>query len=163
MPSPANRSANTMSIQARLDALGITLPPLAVPAAAYVPFVRSGNLVFISGHIARKDGKPWVGQLGLTMATDEGKAAARAIAIDLLGTLQAGAGGLDQVARVVKVLSLVNSTPTFTEHHLVTNGCSELLVEVFGAEVGSHARSAFGVAQLPLGACVEIELIAQLK
>jgi enamine deaminase RidA (YjgF/YER057c/UK114 family) len=152
-----------MSIQARLDALGITLPPLAVPAAAYVPFVRSGNLVFISGHIARKDGKPWVGQLGLTMATDEGKTAARAIAIDLLGTLQAGAGGLDQVARIVKVLSLVNSTPTFTEHHLVTNGCSELLVEVFGAEVGSHARSAFGVAQLPLGACVEIELIAELK
>ena len=152
-----------MSIQARLDALGITLPPLAVPAAAYVPFVRSGNLVFISGHIARKDGKPWVGQLGLTMATDEGKAAARAIAIDLLGTLQAGAGGLDNVARIVKVLSLVNSTPTFTEHHLVTNGCSELLGEVFGAEVGAHARSAFGVAQLPMGACVEIELIAELK
>ena len=152
-----------MSIQARLDALGIHLPPLAVPAAAYVPFVRSGNLVFISGHIARKDGKPWVGQLGLTMATDEGKAAARAIAIDLLGTLQAASGGLDKVARIVKVLSLVNSTPPFTEHHLVTNGCSELLVEVFGAEVGSHARSAFGVAQLPLGACVEIELIAELK
>ena len=152
-----------MSIQARLDALGITLPPLAVPAAAYVPFVRSGNLVFISGHIARMDGKPWVGQLGLTMTTDEGKAAARAIAIDLMGTLQAGAGGLDNVARIVKVLSLVNSTPTFTEHHLVTNGCSELLGEVFGAEVGAHARSAFGVAQLPMGACVEIELIAQLK
>jgi enamine deaminase RidA (YjgF/YER057c/UK114 family) len=152
-----------MSIQARLDALGITLPPLAVPAAAYVPFVRSGKLLFISGHIARQDGKPWVGQLGLTMTTDEGKAAARAIAVDLLGTLQAGAGGLDNVARIVKVLSLVNSTATFTEHHLVTNGCSELLVEVFGAETGSHARSAFGVAQLPLGACVEIELIAELK
>ena len=153
-----------MSIQARLDALGITLPPLAVPAAAYVPFARSGNLLFLSGHIARKDGKPWVGQLGLTMSTDEGKAAARAVAVDLLGTLRAGAGagGLDNVARIVKVLSLVNSTATFTEHHLVTNGCSELLVEVFGAEVGAHARSAFGVAQLPLGACVEIELIAQL-
>ena len=152
-----------MSIQARLDALGITLPPLAVPAAAYVPFVRSGPLVFISGHIARRDGKPWVGQLGLTMNTDEGKAAARAIAVDLLGTLAAASGGLDKVARIVKVLSLVNSTATFTEHHLVTNGCSELLVEVFGAEVGAHARSAFGVAQLPLGACVEIELIAELK
>jgi len=152
-----------MSVQARLDALGITLPPLAVPAAAYVPFVRTGKLVFVSGHIARKDGKPWVGQLGLTMNTDEGKAAARAIAIDLLGTLQAGAGGLDNVARIVKVLSLVNSTPTFTEHHLVTNGCSELIGEVFGPEVGAHARSAFGVAQLPLGACVEIELIAELK
>jgi enamine deaminase RidA (YjgF/YER057c/UK114 family) len=152
-----------MSVQARLDALGITLPPLAVPAAAYVPFVRSGKLVFVSGHIARKDGKPWVGQLGLTMNTDEGKAAARAIAIDLLGTLNAGAGGLDNVARIVKVLSLVNSTPTFTEHHLVTNGCSELIGEVFGPEIGAHARSAFGVAQLPLGACVEIELIAELK
>jgi len=152
-----------MSIQARLDALGITLPPLAVPAAAYVPFVRSGKLVFVSGHIARRDGRPWVGQLGLTMSTDEGQAAARAIAIDLLGTLSAGAGGLDHVARIVKVLSLVNSTPTYTEHHLVTNGCSELLGQVFGPEVGAHARSAFGVAQLPLGACVEIELIAELK
>ena len=152
-----------MTIQARLDALGITLPPLAVPAAAYVPFVRSGKLVFLSGHIARKDGKPWAGQLGLTMSTDEGQAAARAVAIDLLGTLQAGADGLDQVARIVKVLSLVNSTATFTEQHLVTNGCSELLGEVFGPDAGPHARSAFGVAQLPLGACVEIELIAELK
>jgi enamine deaminase RidA (YjgF/YER057c/UK114 family) len=128
-----------------------------------VPFVRSGKLVFVSGHIARQDGKPWVGQLGLTMTTDEGKAAARAIAIDLLGTLQVGANGLDNVARIVKVLSLVNSTPTYTEHHLVTNGCSELIGQVFGPEIGAHARSAFGVAQLPLGACVEIELIAELK
>jgi enamine deaminase RidA (YjgF/YER057c/UK114 family) len=152
-----------MSIQARLDALGIQLPPLAVPAAAYVPFVRSGKLVFVSGHIARQDGKPWVGQLGLTMNTEQGKAAARAIAIDLMGTLQAAAGGLDNVARIVKVLSLVNSTATFTEHHLVTNGCSELLGQVFGPEIGAHARSAFGVAQIPMGACVEIELIAELK
>jgi enamine deaminase RidA (YjgF/YER057c/UK114 family) len=153
-----------MSIAERLQALSITLPPLAVPAAAYVPFVRSGNLVFVSGHIARKDGKPWVGQLGLTTTTDEGKAAARAVAIDLMGTLQAAVGGdLGRVRRLVKVLSLVNSAPTFTEHHLVTNGCSELLVQVFGPEVGSHARSAFGVAQLPLGACVEIELIAEVQ
>ncbi|MGL6110107.1 MAG: RidA family protein [Rubrivivax sp.] len=152
-----------MSIQNRLDALGIQLPAPSVPAAAYVPFVRSGKLVFISGHIARQDGKPWVGQLGLTMNTEQGQAAARAIAIDLLGTLQAAAGGLEQVARVVKVMSLVNSTATFTEQHLVTNGCSELLVQVFGPEVGTHARSAFGVAQIPLGACVEIELIAELK
>ena len=146
----------------RLQSLGITLPPVAVPAAAYVPFVRTGNLVFISGHIAKKDGKAWVGQLGLTMATDEGKAAARAIAIDLMGTLQAAVGDLARVKRIVKVLSLVNSTPTYTEHHLVTNGCSELLGQVFGAEVGAHARSAFGVAQLPMGACVEIELIAEM-
>jgi enamine deaminase RidA (YjgF/YER057c/UK114 family) len=152
-----------MSAKARLAELGITLPPLLVPAAAYVPFVRTGALIFISGHIARRDGKPWVGQLGLTMATDEGKAAARAIAIDLLGTLDAAAGGLDKVMRIVKLLSLVNSTPTFTEHHLVTNGASELLADVFGPEIGSHARSAFGVAQLPMGACVEIEMIAEVS
>ena len=152
-----------MSIAERLNALGIQLPPVATPAAAYVPFVRTGNLVFISGHIAKKDGKAWVGQLGLNMATDEGQAAARAIAVDLMGTLQAAAGSLDNVARIVKVMSLVNSTPSFTEQHLVTNGCSELLAQVFGPEVGAHARSAFGVAQIPLGACVEIELIAELR
>ena len=152
-----------MSVQDRLQALGIHLPPVAVPAAAYVPFVRTGSLVFISGHIAKRDGKAWVGQLGANMATDEAKTAARAVAVDLLGTLQAAAGSLDNVARIVKVLSLVNSTAAYTEQHLVTNGCSELLVEVFGAGIGAHARSAFGVAQLPMGACVEIELIAELK
>ncbi len=150
------------SVQQRLQALGITLPPVAVPAAAYVPFVRSGSLVFLSGHIAKRDGKPWVGQLGLTMAVEEGQAAARAIAVDLLGTLQAAVGDLSQVRRIVKLLSLVNSTPTFTDHHLVTNGASQLVMDVFGAEVGAHARSAFGVAQLPMGACVEIELIAEV-
>ena len=151
------------AIAQRLVSLGITLPPVAAPAAAYVPFVRTGNLVFISGHIAKREGKPWVGQLGLTMGTEEGQAAARAIAIDLLGTLQAAVGDLTKVRRIVKLMSLVNSTPTFTEQHLVTNGCSQLLVEVFGPEVGSHARSAFGVAQIPLGACVEIELIAEVQ
>ncbi len=151
------------AIAQRLASLGITLPPVAAPAAAYVPFVRSGNLVFLSGHIAKREGKPWVGQLGLTMGTEEGQAAARAIAIDLLGTLQAAVGDLAKVRRIVKLKSLVNSTPTFTEQHLVTNGCSQLLVEVFGPEVGSHARSAFGVAQIPLGACVEIELIAEVQ
>ena len=151
-----------MTIAARLQALGIELPPLAIPAAAYLPFVQTGSLVFISGHIAKKDGKPWVGQLGLTMTTEEGKAAARSIAIELMGTLQAAAGGdLSRVKRIVKVMSLVNSTPTFTEQHLVTNGCSELLGEVFG-DAGKHARSAFGVAQIPMGACVEIELVAEL-
>ena len=152
------------TVAKRLESMGITLPPLAVPAAAYVPFVRSGNLVFVSGHIARKDGKPWVGQLGLTMATAEGQAAARAIAIELMGTLAAACGSdLGRVVRIVKLLCLVNSTPTFTEHHLVANGCSQLLGEVFGAEIGAHARSAFGVAQIPTGACVEIELIAEVQ
>jgi enamine deaminase RidA (YjgF/YER057c/UK114 family) len=150
-----------MSINDKLKELGITLPPVSTPAAAYVPFVRTGNLVFLSGHIARKDGKPWVGQLGKTMGTDEGKQAARGIAIELMGTLQAAVGDLDKVKRIVKVLSLVNSAPDFTEHHLVTNGASELLVQIFG-DKGAHARSAFGVAQIPLGACVEIELIAEV-
>ncbi|MFY9811101.1 RidA family protein [Aquabacterium sp.] len=150
-----------MSIEQRLQTLGISLPPVAVPAAAYVPFVRTGNQIFLSGHIAKKDGQVWVGKLGQNMTTDEGKQAARAVAIDLMGTLAVAAGGLDKVVRIVKVMSLVNSTPEFTEHHLVTNGCSELLGEVFG-EKGVHARSAFGVAQIPLGACVEIELIAEV-
>ena len=151
-----------MSVYDRLKTLGIELPPVAAPAAAYVPFVRSGNLVFLSGHIAKRDGKPWVGQLGREIDTATGRQAARAVAIDLLGTLHAAVGDLDRVARIVKVMSLVNSTPEFTEQHLVTNGCSELLGEVFG-DKGAHARSAFGVAQIPLGACVEIELIAEAK
>jgi enamine deaminase RidA (YjgF/YER057c/UK114 family) len=151
-----------MTVAQRLADLGITLPEVAVPAAAYVPFTRTGNLVFLSGHIARRDGKPWVGQLGREIGTAEGQAAARAIAIDLLGTLQAAVGDLERVRRIVKVMSLVNSVPTFTEQHLVTNGCSELLVQVFGADVGAHARSAFGVAQIPMGACVEIEMIAEV-
>jgi enamine deaminase RidA (YjgF/YER057c/UK114 family) len=151
-----------MSIAQKLQELNITLPPVATPAAAYVPFVRTGSLVFLSGHIARKDGKPWVGQLGKDMDTAQGQAAARAIAIDLLGTLQAAIGDLEKVRRIVKVMSLVNSTATFTEQHLVTNGCSELLAQIFG-ERGAHARSAFGVAQIPMGACVEIELIAEVE
>lgn len=155
-----------MSVYDQLARLEIVLPPVSVPAAAYVPFVQTGNLIFLSGHIARKDGKPWVGQVGLTMTTDEAKQAARSVAIDLMGTLAAAClavnKDLNQVKRIVKVLSLVNSTATYTEQHLVTNGCSELLGEVFGPTAGAHARSAFGVAQLPLGACVEIELIAEL-
>ena len=150
-----------MTIQDKLKALNITLPPVATPAAAYVPFVQTGNLVFLSGHIAKQNGQAWAGQLGQTMSTAEGKAAARAVAVDLMGTLQAAVGDLNRVKRIVKVMSLVNSSPDYTEHHLVTNGASELLGEVFGP-AGAHARSAFGVAQLPMGACVEIELIAEV-
>ena len=145
-----------------LRALNIELPPVAAPAAAYVPYVQTGSLVFLSGHIAKRDGKPWVGQLGATISTAEGQAAARSVAIDLMGTLQAAVGDLQRVKRIVKVMSLVNCTGEFTEAHLVTNGCSQLLVEVFGPDVGAHARSAFGVAQLPLGACVEIEMIVEV-
>ena len=150
-----------MSVYQKLEQLGITLPSAGAPAAAYVMAAQTGQLVFVSGHIAKKEGKPWVGQLGKTMSTEEGRLAAHAIAIDLVATLHAHLGDLNRVKRIVKVMSLVNSSGEFTEQHLVTNGCSELLVEVFG-EAGRHARSAFGVAQIPLGACVEIELIAEV-
>ena len=151
-----------MNVYDTLKSLQIELPPLAVPAAAYVPFVKTGSLVFVSGHIAKRNGQAWVGQLGKNMDTAEGQQAARAIAIDLLGTLHAAVGDLNQIKRIVKVMSLVNSTGDFTEQHLVTNGCSELISQVFGPQVGAHARSAFGVAQIPMGACVEIELIAEV-
>ncbi|AYM95624.1 RidA family protein [Acidovorax sp. 1608163] len=151
-----------MSVYDKLSELNITLPPVSAPAAAYVPYVQTGNLVFLSGHIARKDGKPWAAQFGKNITTEEGKLAARAVAIDLMGTLHAATGGdLNRIQRIVKVMSLVNSTGDFTEQHLVTNGASELLGQVFG-DKGVHARSAFGVAQVPMGACVEIELIAEL-
>ena len=151
-----------MSCYEKLKALGIELPAVGAPAAAYVMHVQSGNTVFLSGHIAKKDGKPWVGQLGKNMTTEEGKQAARTVAIDLMATLQQACGGdLGRVKRIVKLMSLVNSTSDYTEQHLVTNGASELLGEVFGPQ-GVHARSAFGVAQIPLGACVEIELIAEV-
>jgi len=150
-----------MSVYDKLKALNITLPPLTAPAAAFVPFVITGNQIFTSGHIARKDGNSWVGKLGSNMTTPEGKVAARGIVIDLLSTLQAATEDLNKIKRIVKLLVLVNSTPEFTEQHLVANGASEFLGEIFG-EMGAHARSAFGVAQIPLGSCVEIELIAEI-
>ena len=150
-----------MTIYEKLQQLNITLPPVVVPAAAYLPFVQTGKLLFLSGHIAKKADAPWVGQLGKNLTTAEGKAAARAVAIDLLGTLHAATGDLGKIKRIVKLMSLVNSTADFTEQHLVTNGASELIGELFGP-AGAHARSAFGVAQIPMGACVEIELIAEL-
>jgi enamine deaminase RidA (YjgF/YER057c/UK114 family) len=151
-----------MSVYKRLEALKISLPEVEPPAAAFVPAVRTGNLLFVSGHIARKDGKPWTGKLGENLFTPQGKEAARGIAIELLATLHAALGDLNKIARIVKLLVLVNSAPAFTEQHLVGNGASDLFIEVLG-EKGAHARSAFGVAQLPLGACVEIELVAEVQ
>jgi len=151
-----------INVYDRLEQLGIALPQAGAPAAAYVMSAQSGNTVYLSGHIAKRDGKVWAGKLGDTLTTEEGKAAARSIAIDLLATLHAHTGDLNKVKRVVKLMSLVNSTLTFTEQHIVTNGASELIADVFG-EKGKHARSAFGVAQIPLGACVEIELIAEVE
>jgi enamine deaminase RidA (YjgF/YER057c/UK114 family) len=151
-----------MSVYERLEALKISLPKVEASVAAFVPVVRTGNLLFVSGHIAKKDGKPWAGKLGENLSTAQGKEAARGIAIDLLATLHNALGDLNKISRIVKLLVLVNSASTFTEQHLVANGASELLVELFG-EKGAHARSAFGVAQIPLGACVEIELVAELQ
>jgi enamine deaminase RidA (YjgF/YER057c/UK114 family) len=150
-----------LNVYDKLKELGIELPTAGAPAAAYVMSAQSGNTVYLSGHIAKKDGKVWAGKLGDSLTTEEGRAAARSIAIDLMATLHAHVGDLNKVTRIVKVMSLVNSTLDFTEQHLVTNGASELIADVFG-ERGKHARSAFGVAQIPMGACVEIELIAEV-
>jgi enamine deaminase RidA (YjgF/YER057c/UK114 family) len=150
-----------VSVYEKLDALNITLPELTRPVAAFVPFLRTGNLLFLSGHIAKNGAKPWVGQLGGSLTTEEGKNAARGVAIDLMGTLHVAVGDLNQIKRIVKLMVLVNSTPAFTEQHLVANGASELFGEVFG-DTGKHVRSAFGVAQIPFGSCVEIELVAEL-
>ncbi|KAF7961743.1 hypothetical protein AWV80_29840 [Cupriavidus sp. UYMU48A] len=146
-------------ILVRLD---LKLPAVNSPAAAYVMATQIGNMVFLSGHIARKDGKPWVGKLGHDLNTEDGRGASRMVAIDLLATLHGFLGDLNRVKRVVKVMSFVNSTPDYTEQHLIANGASELLVEVFG-EKGKHARSAFGVTQIPMGACVEIEMIVEVS
>ena len=151
-----------MSIYETLEALNITLPELTPPVAAFVPFLRIGNLLFLSGHIAKNGARPWVGQLGGSLTTEQGKTAARAAAIDMLGTLHASLGDLNRVKRIVKLMVLVNSTPAFTEQHLVANGASELFEEVFG-DRGKHVRSAFGAAQIPFGSCIEIELVAEVS
>jgi len=149
-----------MSVYDKLREQGITLTELTPPVAAFVPWVRTGRVIFVSGQIAKRDGKPWSGKLGADLSTDDGKKAARSIAIDLMSMLHAATGDLNKINRIVKLLVLVNSDPAFTEQHLVANGASELLCDIFG-DKGPHARSAFGVAQIPLGACVEIELIAE--
>ena len=151
-----------MSVYEQLRVRNISLPEIKPPVAAFVPFVRSGDLIFLSGHIAKRDGQPWAGKLGEGITTGQGKEAARGIAIELLATLQAAIGDLNKVTRIVKLLALVNSAPDFTEQHLVANGASQLLLEIFG-ERGAHARSAFGVAQIPFGSCVEIELIVEVR
>lgn len=151
-----------MSVYEKLKELQIELPSVSTPLASYVLAAESNGTVYVSGHLAKKDGKPWAGQFGKDIATDQGKTAARNVAIDLLATLHTTLGDLNRVKRIVKVVCMVNSAPDFTEQHLVTNGCSDLLGEVFG-DAGKHARSAVGVAQLPMGACLEIELIAEVS
>jgi enamine deaminase RidA (YjgF/YER057c/UK114 family) len=148
-----------MSVYERLETIGVVLPEMTPPVAAFAPWVRAGDLLYVSGHIAKKDGGPWIGRLGATLTTEDGRQAARGAAIDLMGTLHAATGDLGTVKQVVKLMVLVNSTARFTEQHLVANGASELLEVAFGSP---HARSAFGVAQVPFGSCVEIEAVVQL-
>ena len=155
------------TIYEHLNALQITLPDVQPPVvdgyvAAFVPFVRTGNLIYLSGRLAKTNGKLWSGKIGEQITTLEGKQAARGIAIELLATLQAALGDLEKIKRIVKVVVMVNSTPNFTESHVVANGASELFLEIFG-ERGAHARTSHGGAEIPFGACVEIELIAEVN
>src|SRR3972149_2169513 len=155
-------SGERMSVYDKLKSLDISLPPLTPPVAAFVPYTVTGKLVFLAGTIARRNGKPWVGKLGREIDTAEGKEAARAIAIDLMAALHHAAGGnLDRGKELGKLPGAGDSDTAVTEQHLVANGASELLKEVFG-DKGPHARSAVGMAQLPFGSCVEIEMIAEL-
>jgi enamine deaminase RidA (YjgF/YER057c/UK114 family) len=146
----------------RLAALGLTLPPVAAPVAAYVPAVRSGPYVYTAGQLPLADGKlPRTGKVGAQVSVDEAAGLARTCVLNALAAVASVAGGLTAVTRIVKVTGFVASDPAFTGQPLVVNGASELLLEVFG-EAGRHARSAVGVAVLPLDAPVEVELIAEV-
>jgi len=151
-------------IERRLEKIGIKLPDSPSPLANYVPVVRTGNLIYLSGvgPTPKADGSTYVGKLGLEFTTEEGYEAARLTGINLLARLKGYLGDLNRVNQIVKLLSMVNSTPDFTEPPAVSNGCSDLLVEVFG-DKGRHARSAIGVATLPGGMPIEIELIAEIS
>jgi len=149
--------------EARLAALGLALPPVAAPVAAYVPAVRSGRYVYTAGQLPLADGKlPQTGKVGAQVSVDDAAALARTCALNALAAVASVAGGLAAVTRIVKVTGFVASDPSFTGQPLVVNGASELLLEVFG-EAGRHARSAVGVAVLPLDAPVEVELIAEVS
>ena len=151
-------------IESRLQELGITLPDSPAPLANYVPVVRTGNLIYLSGvgPTAKSDGSEYKGKLGDNISVDEGYDAARLTAVNLIARLKGYLGDLDRVTQIVKLLSMVNATPGFTEPPAVSNGCSDLMVEVFG-DRGRHARSAIGVATLPGGIPIEIELIAEIS
>jgi enamine deaminase RidA (YjgF/YER057c/UK114 family) len=152
-----------MSIENRLFQLGVTLPDAPAPAANYVPFVRSGDLVFVSGQISNDENGLILGKLGATMEVAEGAAAAKRCAINLLAQVKAACGGdLDRLERVVKLTGFVNSTADFTDQPKVINGASDFLVEVLG-DAGRHSRSAVSAAALPLGVAVEIEGIFQIR
>ena len=151
-----------VTIESRLAEMGVVLPAAAAPAANYLPYAQAGNLLFTAGQLPLKDGKLTAsGLLGRDLDTAAGRDAARQCAINILAQVKAATGDLGRLKRIVKISVFVASTPDFTEQHLVTNGASELIGQVFG-DNGAHARSAFGVAQIPMGACVEIEMIAEI-
>lgn len=155
-------TAPTQSIDARLVALGITLPAAPAPVANYVPTVRTGSLLFVSGQISRtEDGRVLAGKLGGGVDVEAGRAAARVCALNILAQARAALGSLDRIQRIVKLTGFVNAVPAFTDHPSVVNGCSDLLVEILG-EKGRHTRSAVGVAGLPLDATVEVEAILEV-
>lgn len=151
-----------MSIEARLAELGITLPEAMAPVANYVPWVRSGNLIFVSGQISTADGKPLTGKLGDTMDVAAGAEAARSCGLALIAQVKAATGSLDKVVRVVKLVAFVNSTPDFGDQPEVVNGCSDLMVEVFG-DKGRHARAAVSAPSLPRGVAVEVDAIFEVE
>ncbi|MFV0301868.1 MAG: RidA family protein [Paracoccus sp. (in: a-proteobacteria)] len=151
-----------MSIETRLTELGIALPDAPAPAANYVPFVRSGNLVFVSGQISQDENGLIKGRLGETMDVAAGAAAARRCGLSLIAQVKAATGSLDRIARVVKLSGFVNSTGDFTDQPEVINGCSDLMVEVFG-DKGRHARAAVSVPALPRGVAVEIEAVFEVE
>ena len=149
--------------ETRLAELGVTLPDAPAPAANYVPFVTVGDTVYVSGQISMADGELIKGRLGETMSIEDGQAAARVCAINLLAQVKAACGGdLDRLVRVVKLGGFVNSAPDFYDHPKVVNGASDFMVEALG-DAGRHARAAVGVAALPLGVAVEIEGVFQIR
>jgi enamine deaminase RidA (YjgF/YER057c/UK114 family) len=151
-----------MEIEAKLEALGLTLPPPGSPAGNYLPGVQTGNLVFLSGVGPRvPDGERWKGKLGREYTTEQGYEAAKGCALNLLTNLKTIIGDLDRVTHIVKVLGMVNSDPDWVETPLVINGCSDLLVELYG-ERGKHGRSAVGMATLPFAIPVEIEMVVEV-
>jgi enamine deaminase RidA (YjgF/YER057c/UK114 family) len=152
-----------MEAESRLVELGIELPPAAPPVASYVPIVETGSLAFVSGQVPLAEGKLlWTGKLGRDLDVEAGAAAARRCGLQALAVLRAGLGTLDRVRRVVKVTVWVASAEGFTDQPKVANGASDLFAEVFG-DAGRHARAAVGASELPLGAPVEVELIAEIE
>ena len=151
-----------MSIENRLSELGLTLPDAPAPAANYLPFMQTGNLVFVSGQISRDDSGLITGRLGDTLSVEQGVEAARRCGLSLIAQVRAAVGDLDRVVRVVKLNGFVNSTADFTDQPTVVNGCSDLMVQVFG-DAGRHARAAVSAPALPLGVAVEIEAIFEVK